>query len=88
MLVKEPEYRLQGVDVLMHNFFANIDWDLMREGKVTPPFLPEKKNTLDTANFFSDYTEQKPVLSLVQMDQEMIKQCDTFLADFSFYPQQ
>ena len=71
LLTREPELRLgsgptDAQEIMSHAFFKNINWDDVRELKVTPPFKPEIKNATDTSNFDSEFTSVTPVLTPVQ----------------------
>ena len=71
LLTREPELRLgsgptDAQEIMSHAFFKNINWDDVRELKVSPPFKPEIKNATDTSNFDSEFTSVTPVLTPVQ----------------------
>ena len=87
MLIKDPENRLCGRDVLEHEYFSNIRWADFRAMRVTPPFIPSAKKTVgDTSNFGSEYTGKPVRFSVMHMDEDMAKESDAFLKGFSYYP--
>jgi serine/threonine protein kinase len=71
LLTREPELRLgsgptDAQEIMSHAFFRNINWDDVRDKKITPPFQPSIKNPTDTSNFDSEFTSVTPVLTPVQ----------------------
>lgn len=71
LLMREPELRLgsgptDAQEIMSHAFFRNINWDDIRDKKVTPPFLPQITSATDTSNFDSEFTSVTPVLTPVQ----------------------
>ena len=61
--MRNPAHRLGGRngadDLKKHTFFELVNWDLLGERKVKPPFNPcqkRGKNT-DTGNFESEFTK-------------------------------
>ncbi|XP_051541562.1 cGMP-dependent protein kinase 1-like isoform X2 [Myxocyprinus asiaticus] len=49
-------------DIQKHKWFEGFNWDGIREGTLTPPFLPNVDGPLDTSNFdcFPEDTEELP----------------------------
>lgn len=46
-----------GKEVRAHVFFSSIDWDLLLQRKITPPFNPLKnQNAEDCKNFEKEFT--------------------------------
>ncbi|XP_064623226.1 calcium-independent protein kinase C-like isoform X2 [Lineus longissimus] len=72
-MTKNPAKRLgcvkaQGEEkaILIHPFFQEkIDWELLEQRKVKPPFRPKIKNRTDANNFDKDFTSEEPVLTPV-----------------------
>ncbi|XP_078418388.1 protein kinase C eta type isoform X2 [Cetorhinus maximus] len=69
-MIKNPNKRLgcvtaQGGEqaILNHPFFQGIDWDLLEQRRVKPPFKPRIKTSRDVNNFDRDFTTEKPVLT-------------------------
>ncbi|XP_041070801.1 protein kinase C eta type isoform X2 [Carcharodon carcharias] len=69
-MIKNPNKRLgcvtgQGGEqaILNHSFFQGIDWDLLEQRRVKPPFKPRIKTSRDVNNFDRDFTTEKPVLT-------------------------
>ncbi|GAM27428.1 hypothetical protein SAMD00019534_106040 [Acytostelium subglobosum LB1] len=50
-LLCEPERRLTSQELKAHPYFADIDWDNIKN--ITPPFIPQVKSESD-ASYFSD----------------------------------
>ena len=71
LLMREPELRLgsgptDAQEIMSHAFFRNVNWDDIRDKKVTPPFIPQITSPTDTSNFDSEFTSVTPVLTPVQ----------------------
>ena len=68
-MTKDPRKRLGCVkpqlhkQILQHPFFNSVDWDLLGQRKVTPPFKPKIKHLMDVSNFDRDFTNEQPSLS-------------------------
>ncbi|KAM4715603.1 protein kinase C epsilon type [Anableps anableps] len=89
-MTKNPAKRLgcvvsQGFEeaIKTHPFFREIDWVLLEQRKVKPPFKPRIKTKRDVNNFDQDFTKEDPVLT--PTDDAIIRQInqDEF-KDFSF----
>ncbi|EDO14526.1 hypothetical protein Kpol_265p1 [Vanderwaltozyma polyspora DSM 70294] len=61
LLNRNPNHRLGSVDdgreLRAHPFFADIDWDALREKKIPPPFKPHLSSETDTSNFDPEFTQ-------------------------------
>ncbi|XP_030629066.1 protein kinase C epsilon type [Chanos chanos] len=78
-MTKSPNKRLgcvlsQGLEeaIKVHPFFREIDWVLLEQRKIKPPFKPRIKTKRDVNNFDQDFTREDPVLTPV--DEAIIKQ--------------
>ncbi|XP_026858437.2 protein kinase C epsilon type [Electrophorus electricus] len=78
-MTKSPNKRLgcvasQGLEdaIKVHPFFREIDWLLLEQRKIKPPFKPRIKTKRDVNNFDQDFTREDPVLTPV--DDAIIKQ--------------
>uniref|UniRef100_A0A8P4KB24 Protein kinase C n=1 Tax=Dicentrarchus labrax TaxID=13489 RepID=A0A8P4KB24_DICLA len=78
-MTKSPNKRLgcvvaQGLEeaIKLHPFFREIDWTLLEQRKIRPPFKPRIKTKRDVNNFDQDFTREEPVLTPV--DNSIIKQ--------------
>ncbi|XP_069351390.1 protein kinase C epsilon type [Eulemur rufifrons] len=78
-MTKNPHKRLgcvaaqNGEDAIkQHPFFKEIDWVLLEQRKIKPPFKPRIKTKRDVNNFDQDFTREEPVLTLV--DEAIVKQ--------------
>ncbi|KAK2824643.1 hypothetical protein Q5P01_021818 [Channa striata] len=72
-MTKSPNKRLgcvvtQGSEeaIKLHPFFREIDWMLLEQRKVRPPFKPRIKTKRDVNNFDQDFTREEPVLTPVE----------------------
>jgi serine/threonine protein kinase len=73
LLEKDPNQRLGTVgtdEIKSHPFFASIDWTLLDQKKLIPPFKPNVASDEDTSNFDVAFTgaplELTPVASFSQ----------------------
>jgi len=56
LLDRDPETRLQDpAEIKAHPFFAPIDFDLLLEKQITPPFIPATKSAECTGNIDSSF---------------------------------
>uniref|UniRef100_A0A669BBG0 Protein kinase C n=1 Tax=Oreochromis niloticus TaxID=8128 RepID=A0A669BBG0_ORENI len=72
-MTKSPNKRLgcvvaQGLEeaIKLHPFFREIDWNLLEQRKIRPPFKPRIKTKRDVNNFDQDFTREEPVLTPVE----------------------
>ena len=70
-----------------HPFFELIDWEALNAGEVTPPFVPNSGDPLDTTNFEDQFTTLDTNFSVIEMDKNLAELCETSFPDFSFYVQ-
>ncbi|XP_075899163.1 protein kinase C epsilon type-like [Nelusetta ayraudi] len=78
-MTKSPNKRLgcvvtQGLEeaIKFHSFFREIDWTLLEQRKIRPPFRPRIKTKRDVNNFDQDFTREEPVLT--PTDTNIVKQ--------------
>ncbi|MED6274704.1 hypothetical protein CHARACLAT_019101 [Characodon lateralis] len=78
-MTKNPAKRLGCVvtqacedAIKTHPFFREIDWVLLEQRKVKPPFKPRIKTKRDVNNFDQDFTKEEPVLT--PTDEAIIRQ--------------
>lgn len=61
LLNRNPKHRLGSQDdareLRAHPFFHDIDWELLRQKKVPPPFKPHLASETDTSNFDPEFTD-------------------------------
>uniref|UniRef100_A0A672IZS4 Protein kinase C n=1 Tax=Salarias fasciatus TaxID=181472 RepID=A0A672IZS4_SALFA len=89
-MTKNPAKRLgcvvsQGCEeaIKTHAFFREIDWTLLEQRKVKPPFKPRIKTKRDVNNFDQDFTKEDPVLT--PTDEAIIRQINQEeFKDFSY----
>uniref|UniRef100_A0A3Q0R3F6 protein kinase C n=1 Tax=Amphilophus citrinellus TaxID=61819 RepID=A0A3Q0R3F6_AMPCI len=92
-MTKNPAKRLgcvvsQGAEeaIKTHPFFREIDWVLLEQRKVKPPFKPRIKTKRDVNNFDQDFTKEDPVLT--PTDEAIIRQINQEeFKDFSYWEQ-
>ncbi|KAG8136147.1 putative Protein kinase C protein [Naja naja] len=79
-LNKDPKERLGChpqtgfADIQGHPFFRNVDWDLMEQKQVVPPFKPNISGEFGLDNFDSQFTNE-PV-QLTPDDEDIVKKID------------
>ena len=79
LLQRDPEKRIgctEQVEPLRHHgFFNSIDWNLLENLKMQPPFKPKVRSSNDVGNFDADFTIEPPRLtpSDERIIQEMIQ---------------
>ncbi|XP_031171864.1 protein kinase C epsilon type-like [Sander lucioperca] len=78
-MTKSPNKRLgcvaaQGLEeaIKFHVFFREIDWMLLEQRKIRPPFKPRIKTKRDVNNFDQDFTREEP--NLTPTEASIIKQ--------------
>uniref|UniRef100_A0A665T4W8 Protein kinase C n=1 Tax=Echeneis naucrates TaxID=173247 RepID=A0A665T4W8_ECHNA len=89
-MTKNPAKRLgcvvsQGCEeaIKTHPFFREIDWLLLEQKKVKPPFKPRIKTKRDVNNFDQDFTKEDPVLT--PTDEAIVRQINQEeFKDFSY----
>lgn len=47
-------------DIKDHVFFYDIEWDLVAEKQITPPYKPEVQSEGDVGNIDKIFTKEKP----------------------------
>lgn len=61
LLNRNPKHRLGAIDdgreLRAHPFFADIDWEALRQKKIPPPFKPHLLSETDTSNFDPEFTQ-------------------------------
>ncbi|XP_055383056.1 serine/threonine-protein kinase pakA isoform X1 [Condylostylus longicornis] len=67
------QYSPQG-DILVHPFFAPIDWELLEKRQIEPPFKPQVKHPLDTKYFDKTFTRER--VRLTPIDKEILHSMD------------
>uniref|UniRef100_A0A5S6QVC2 non-specific serine/threonine protein kinase n=1 Tax=Trichuris muris TaxID=70415 RepID=A0A5S6QVC2_TRIMR len=63
LLVKDPNTRLgagpeDAREIMIHPFFAPIDWQALYERRIEPPFKPEVQSDTDTSYFDQEFTQE------------------------------
>uniref|UniRef100_A0A8C0HE59 AGC-kinase C-terminal domain-containing protein n=2 Tax=Chelonoidis abingdonii TaxID=106734 RepID=A0A8C0HE59_CHEAB len=52
--------------ILRHPYFKGLDWDLLNQRQMEPPFRPRIKCSEDVSNFDPDFTKEEPVLTPIE----------------------
>ncbi|KAL6942875.1 Serine/threonine protein kinase, AGC [Hanseniaspora osmophila] len=68
LLNRDPRKRLgsNGAhEIKSHAFFSQLSWKRLTMKGYIPPYKPPVANSLDTSNFDSEFTKEKPVDSVV-----------------------
>jgi len=68
LLRRNPERRLgaserDAEDVKKQSLFRKLDWDMLLEKKIKPPFRPKITGSMDVSNFDEEFTNERPVLT-------------------------
>ena len=64
LLNKNPAERLGCntdagfTQIMVHQFFESIDWELLEQKKIQPPYRPNLENDRDVANFSPEFTNE------------------------------
>lgn len=74
LLEKEPKNRIccdgNGVQPIKdHPWFKDIDWELLKQRKVTPPFVPATKGKRDIGNIDDEFTREAPMETPMEKSQ-------------------
>jgi hypothetical protein len=51
-------------DVKSHPFFEGIDWELLGQKQIIPPFKPKISGPMDLRNFDKNFTDEKAAESI------------------------
>ncbi|XP_072755924.1 atypical protein kinase C isoform X3 [Anoplolepis gracilipes] len=80
-LCKDPAERLgcgkrpSGfLDIVAHPFFKAIDWEMLEQKQVTPPYKPRLDSDRDLANFPPEFTDEE--VRLTPDDPKLIEKID------------
>jgi serum/glucocorticoid-regulated kinase 2 len=68
LLSRDPKQRLGNngaKEIMEHAFFKLIDWNKLNSKGYLPPFKPPVKDNFDTSNFDKEFTNEKPVDSVM-----------------------
>eukprot|EP00604_Paraphysomonas_vestita_P003345 CAMPEP_0174818012 /NCGR_PEP_ID=MMETSP1107-20130205/604_1 /TAXON_ID=36770 /ORGANISM="Paraphysomonas vestita, Strain GFlagA" /LENGTH=137 /DNA_ID=CAMNT_0016029297 /DNA_START=1356 /DNA_END=1769 /DNA_ORIENTATION=- len=68
LLVRDPQKRLgsgetDALEIKSHIFFQGLDWDLLYNGHIPPPWAPKFAGSLDTSQFDQEFTSIEPIVS-------------------------
>jgi len=89
LLKKKPGERLgtKGVaEVKAHPWFKVIDWELLVQKKVKPPFKPNVSSDYDVDNFDEEFTKEEPVNSYIDPNAKLLNRFQSEFKDFSYMP--
>ncbi|KAJ3595502.1 hypothetical protein NHX12_004805 [Muraenolepis orangiensis] len=79
-LNKDPKERLGChpqtgfADIMGHPFFRNVDWELMEQKQVVPPFKPNISGEFGLDNFDAQFTNEP--IQLTPDDDDVVKKID------------
>jgi serum/glucocorticoid-regulated kinase 2 len=92
LLKKTPEDRLgfKGSDeIKRHKWFGNIDWKLLNERKVNPPFKPKITGDYDVDNFDAEFTREEAYNSVMpNANMNLVNKYQKEFQDFTYAPKE
>ncbi|KAJ7413908.1 hypothetical protein BTVI_42080 [Pitangus sulphuratus] len=71
-MTKNPTMRLGSPGlggesaILRHPYFKDLDWDLLNQRQMEPPFRPRIKSKDDVSNFDPDFIKEEPILTPIE----------------------
>lgn len=71
-MTKNPTMRLGSPGlggesaILRHPYFKELDWDLLNQRQMEPPFRPRIKSKDDVSNFDPDFIKEEPILTPIE----------------------
>uniref|UniRef100_A0ABM5FBY2 Protein kinase C n=1 Tax=Pogona vitticeps TaxID=103695 RepID=A0ABM5FBY2_9SAUR len=71
-MTKNPKMRLGSSAlggekaILLHPYFKELDWDLLNQRQIEPPFRPRIKSKEDVSNFDPEFLKEEPVLTPIE----------------------
>lgn len=71
-MTKNPAMRLGSPGlggesaILRHPYFRELDWDLLNQRQMEPPFRPRIKSKDDVSNFDPDFIKEEPILTPIE----------------------
>lgn len=72
LLNRNPKHRLGATndarELMAHSFFHDIDWELLKNKSIPPPFKPHITSELDTSNFDPEFTNESTSVIKKQME--------------------
>lgn len=72
LLNRNPKHRLGATndarELMAHAFFHDIDWELLKNKSIPPPFKPHITSELDTSNFDPEFTNESTSVIKKQME--------------------
>jgi RAC serine/threonine-protein kinase len=65
LLERDAEKRLTDPNIIKrHPFFKSIDWDMLFQKKIPPPFMPEVKGKTDVSQIDPVFIDEVPTLTM------------------------
>jgi len=84
-LDRDIDRRLQDPRVIKaHPFFAKINWELLIDKKITPPWIPEVKNAEDVSNIDGEFLKERVTVSDEEEDSASFEPEDANFEQFTF----
>ncbi|XP_063146514.1 protein kinase C eta type [Candoia aspera] len=71
-MTKNPQMRLGSSAlggekaILLHPYFKELDWDLLNQRQIEPPFRPRIKSREDVSNFDPEFLKEEPTLTPIE----------------------
>ncbi|KAI8981739.1 kinase-like domain-containing protein [Mycotypha africana] len=88
LLTRDPNERLGNngsEEIKNHPFFASIDWKLLNQKKIQPPYKPSVDSAYDTTNFDDEFTSEIPQESVMD-DSQISSTMQEQFAGFTYNP--
>jgi hypothetical protein len=61
-----------------------MDWQALLELKITPEYIPDAVSDEDVSNFLDVFTNEKPVDTMINVDNRLLKKYDKEFENFNF----
>nr|UAD82013.1 serine/threonine-protein kinase [Dugesia japonica] len=92
LLIKNPNERLGGgaqdaIEIMVHPFFENIDWDLLIKKKISPPWVPNVVDERDTKYIPDEFAKEPVTLTPPKTNSNYLSQIldGPYFKRFSFH---
>ena len=85
LLIRDPAKRLANPEeIRKHPFFKGIDWDLLFQKKITPPFIPSVTDAQDVSQIDPYFTEEAPNTDIDTRGEKIEQDTQNDFAGFTY----